>query len=152
MHYIQKNWSWTQAPKKKNSENNKQIFRLSTKMSLSLCYKCERDIDDDEDYSECDCCASLFHLKCVGVTKTEAKARKNSKCLKLYCPECFEVKNNDTPEKLKEILALLYKMDCCMQQQKTANFTASIEQKLTALDQKLDAQCNINANDQRQRS
>lgn len=101
----------------------------------SMCYKCERDIEDDDKYIECDGCNSLFHLKCANVNQTEAKARKNSKCLKLYCPECFKAKNEGTAEKLKEALALLYKMDCCIQQQKTS----TIEQKLAALETKITA-------------
>lgn len=105
----------------------------------SLCYVCECDIEDDDDFAECDGCNLQFHLKCASVTKKEAGARKNSKCLKLYCPECFKSKNEGTSEKLKEILALLYKMDCCMQQQKTSNSQSSIEQKLIALDEKITA-------------
>ena len=55
--------------------------------------------------------------------------------LKLYCSECFKAKSEGTAEKLKEVLALIYKMDCCIQQQKTS----TIEQKLTALDVKVTA-------------
>lgn len=106
----------------------------------SLCYVCERDIEEEEDYSECDGCNSLFHLRCAKVTKTEANAHRKSKCLKMYCPTCFNAKSEGTPEKLKEILALLYKMDCCLQQQKALNLPESIEQKLTALNQKITAQ------------
>ena len=101
----------------------------------TICYKCEKDIKEEEDYCECDGCNSLFHLRCINVTKTEAKAHKNSKCLKLYCPECFKAKSEGTAEKLKEVLALLYKMDCCIQQQKTS----TIEQKIAALDVKITA-------------
>lgn len=101
----------------------------------SLCYKCELDVGDD-DFAECDNCDNLFHLKCVGTTKTESKARKNSKCLRIYCPECIDSKSNGTFEKLKEILAVLYKLDLFNQQQKTsniANLPQLIESKLNAL-------------------
>lgn len=101
----------------------------------SMCYKCENDIEENDKFIECDGCNSLFHLKCANVNLTEAKARKNSKCLKLYCPECFKAKTEGTAEKLKEALALLYKMDCCIQQQKTS----TIEQKLAALEAKITA-------------
>lgn len=104
----------------------------------SCCYKCEKEVEDDAEFAECDGCDSLFHLKCCGVTKKEASARKNSKCLKLYCEECFKAKTDGTPGKLKEILGLLYKIDLCVQLQKTSNLSASIEQKLNALDKKLD--------------
>lgn len=109
-----------------------------------MCYKCEEEVadGDDIDYAECDGCDSLFHLKCCGVTKKEAKARKNSKCLKLYCPECFKAKSEGTPAKLKEILGLLYKIDLCTQQQKTSieqKLPETIEHKLNALDKKINS-------------
>lgn len=108
----------------------------------SMCYKCEKEVKDEDDYAECDGCDSLFHLKCCGVTKKEAKAREKSKCLKLYCPECFKAKNEGTPAKLKEILGLLYKIDLCTQEQKTSieqKLSASIESKLNALDKKINS-------------
>lgn len=105
----------------------------------SLCFICENNIEDNEDFTECDSCNNLFHSKCAGITKKEVSARKNSKCLKLYCHHCFKAKNEATPEKLKEILGLLYKMDLCMQQQKTSNFHSSIEQKLSKLESKIDS-------------
>lgn len=109
---------------------------LKSTMS-SCCYKCEKEIEDDDDYAECDGCDSIFHLKCASVSKKEANARKNSKCLKLFCPECFKAKGENTSEKLKEVLGLLYKIDLCVQQQKVLPLPASIEQKLTALDKKI---------------
>lgn len=75
-----------------------------------MCYKCEHEIDDNDDYVTCDGCNSVFHIKCIIVTKTETKARKKSKCLKLYCPDCSQSKSNGTSEKLKEVLQLLYKL------------------------------------------
>lgn len=105
----------------------------------SLCFMCEHDIDEEEeDFAECDNCNVLFHLKCANITKKEVNARKNSKCLKLYCTDCFDKINNSTPEKLKEILALLYKMDCCLQEQKTSNLSSTIELKLNTLDKKIE--------------
>lgn len=108
----------------------------------SMCYKCEKEVEDEEDFAECDSCDSLFHLKCCGVTKKEAKAKKNSKCLKLYCPECFNAKSEATPEKLKEILGLLYKIDLCTQEHKMSieqKLPASIEQKLNILGNKINS-------------
>lgn len=121
--------------------NHKVKIRKTVRITAmsSLCYRCEKDIEEEDDFAECDSCNSLFHLKCASVTKKEANARKNSKCLKLYCPECFKAKGEATPEKLKEILGLLYKMDMCMQQQKTSNVPSSIEQKLIELDKKISA-------------
>lgn len=83
----------------------------------SLCYKCEKDIDERDEYIDCDSCESLFHLKCASVTKKEAAARKNSKCLRLYCPECFVNKANGTAEKLKEVMKMLHKLDLHNQKQ-----------------------------------
>lgn len=70
---------------------------------MSLCYICEVEINDTDDYTTCDNCESVYHLKCANITKTEVKARKNSKCLRLYCPDCFQYKSNGTAEKLKVI-------------------------------------------------
>lgn len=110
---------------------------------MSICCLCDKDVEDNEEWIECDSCDSLFHLKCAHVTKTEAKARKNSKCLKLYCPDCFKSKSEGTPEKLKEILKLLYKIDMNVQQQKTTTPTvpSSIEHKLNSLEEKIIANC-----------
>lgn len=107
----------------------------------SLCYKCEKEIVDDE-YAECDGCDSIFHLKCNGVTKAEAKARQKSKCLRLYCPTCMEEKSNGTAAKIKEMLQLLYKIDCCSQEQKiniadNKDLTLSIKNQLNAMESKV---------------
>lgn len=108
----------------------------------SLCYKCEKEIDDDDDYATCDSCDSVFHIKCANITKKEINARKNSKCLRLYCPDCFKFKSNGTAEKLKEVLKMLYKLDLFNQQQiekqtTKHDFSASIESKLNDLDKKI---------------
>lgn len=110
----------------------------------ALCYKCESEIDDEkDDFAECDNCDSLFHLKCGNVLKQEAKARKNSKCLRLYCPDCFEQKTSGTVDKLNQILKLLYKLDLFNQEQKTmptANKQIkSIEATLNELNNKMKA-------------
>lgn len=90
----------------------------------SLCNKCELEVGDD-DYFECDNCNALFHTKCVGVTKSEIKARKNSKCLRIYCPDCFESQDSGTFAKLKEILGVLYKLPKIIETKLDA-FTTSI--------------------------
>lgn len=107
---------------------------------MSMCFVCDKDIDDDSDWCECDGCNSLFHLKCANVTKTEAKARKNSKCLKLYCPECFKAKTEGTKEKLKQIFDVMYKIDLAIQLQKTSIpelVSAFIDQKLNRMEKKI---------------
>lgn len=106
----------------------------------SLCYKCEKEIADGEDYGECDCCDQLFHLKCDNVTKKEWNARKNSKCLRLFCNVCFDDKSNGTADKLKLILNVLYKLDFHNQQQVSSNqkdVPSSILDKLNAIDTKV---------------
>lgn len=84
---------------------------------MSLCYKCEQDIDEEEDYAECDNCDCLFHLKCANVFKKDVNARRTSKCLRLFCPDCFEEKSNGTFDKLKEIAKIMYKLDLFNQEQ-----------------------------------
>lgn len=115
---------------------------ISNKNMTSLCYLCEKDVEEGEEHTECDCCESLFHLKCANVTKKEFTARKNSHCLRLYCPDCFENKANGTPEKLKEILKLLYKLDFHNQKQierqaSEKDLSSKIEETLHVLDSKL---------------
>lgn len=114
----------------------------------SLCYKCEKEIDEEtDDYAECDNCDSYFHAKCGNVLKKELNVRKNSKCLQLYCPDCFESKSNGTEDKLKQIIKLLYKLDLFNQEQKAAttskNQISSIESKLDQLNNtmKNNSQC-----------
>lgn len=112
----------------------------------SLCYACEKEIDDDdENFAECDSCNSLFHIKCVNITKKELNARKNSKCLRLYCPECFNQKGSGTADKLNQILKVLYKLDLFNQEQKvmpTSNKNlSSIETKLNELTNKFSTNC-----------
>lgn len=110
---------------------------------MSLCYKCENVIDDDDDeFFECDSCDSLFHLKCANVLKKEINARKNSKCLRIYCPECFNNKTNGTHDKLKEIANVLYKLDLFNQQQiikqqKDDDVFVSIARQISSLEEKV---------------
>lgn len=85
----------------------------------STCYACKVLIDEDkDDFVACDECENEFHMKCIRVTKAEAKARLNSKCLRLYCPDCIEKRENGTEEKLKTIVKLLCKLDLFNQEQK----------------------------------
>lgn len=108
---------------------------------MSMCYKCEEDVGDD-DYTECDGCDALFHLRCGNVRKKDVEARENSKCLKIYCTECFEAKSEGTANKLKDILGLLYKIDMCTQEQKTSieqKLPVTIEQKFNALSMKINS-------------
>lgn len=67
----------------------------------------------------CDRCDGIFHLSCIKVTKTEKKARKNSKCLLLYCTECIEDQANGTAAKIKDMLKLLYKLEFVFQEKKS---------------------------------
>lgn len=69
----------------------------------------------------CDRCDGIFHLSCIKVTKTEKKARKNSKCLLLYCTECIEDQANGTAAKIKDMLKLLYKLDFVFQEKKASD-------------------------------
>lgn len=110
-------------------------------MPESLCIKCEKDIVDD-DFVECDCCDNIFHLACIKVSKTEKKARKNSKCLKLFCPECMENKNNGTVERIKDMSMMLFKLDLAFQQRKEKDaeqndFLKRMEGKLNNIDDKM---------------
>lgn len=83
----------------------------------SICSICEKEVNDVDDYTECDSCDQLFHLKCANVLKKEFNARINSKCLRMYCPDCFDDKTNGTANKLNLITKLIYKLDAHNQEQ-----------------------------------
>lgn len=111
----------------------------------SLCYKCANEIDEEKhDYAECDSCDSLFHIECGNVLKKELNARKNSKCLQLYCPDCFDQKTD-----MKLIVKLLYKLDLFNQNSKIDNpinqQLSSIQSQLNVLNNNIkdSSQCNV---------
>lgn len=84
---------------------------------MALCFICEHELLDDEEYTECDNCEQAFHCKCASVRSKDVAARSRSKCLQLYCPGCFDNKTNGTLDKLKEISKLMYKLDAYNQNQ-----------------------------------
>lgn len=86
-----------------------------------FCHKCDKDIIDNNDSVQCDRCDSVFHVKCIGANKTECKARNNSKCLKIYCCDCIELKDNGTEDDIKTIMRFIYKLDLSQQQSKALN-------------------------------
>lgn len=110
----------------------------------SICYVCDKAINEeaaDVNYIQCDGCDSLFHLECTDTRRTDVAARKNSKRLKLYCPECFKAKVDGPSAKLDQVLTVLYRMDSCLQEQKSTNVNvpSSIERKLDELDKRIAA-------------
>lgn len=83
-----------------------------------VCFKCEGDIEADENYFECDACTTTFHLKCVGVTKQEYNAREKSNRMRLLCDEC----NLNNPMSIVErnvntLLKYIHKLDLVLQNQ-----------------------------------
>lgn len=112
---------------------------------VTNCDVCNKPIEDDkDDFVQCDECEIEFHLKCINVSKAEAKARHNSKCLRLYCPDCMEKKENSTDEKLKTIMKMLYKLDVFNQEQKPQiainnESISSLSSKLNVISSKLDS-------------
>lgn len=83
---------------------------------MSFCTKCEGEFKDDDVDTECDRCGSLFHMTCIRVTKSELAARKKSKCLRLYCEQCIEFKDN-IEDHLKMVLKFVHKLDMKNQEQ-----------------------------------
>lgn len=62
-----------------------------TSNEATLCGVCEEQIDEkDEDVFVCDVCDETIHMTCGNSNKTQIKARKNSKCLKIYCPKYMD--------------------------------------------------------------
>lgn len=117
---------------------------MNTKIKMSLCYICEEEITDDDEFSSCDSCDCVFHHKCANVRVKDKDARLRSNCLRLFCPECFKEKSNGTFEKLKEIAKILYKIDHFNQeqivkQQKSDDVIASLTQQIISLESKIDS-------------
>lgn len=119
---------------------------------VTNCDVCNKPIEDDkDDFVQCDECDIEFHLKCINVSKAEAKARHNSKCLRLYCPDCMEKKENSTDEKLKTIMKMLYKLDVFNQEQKPQiainnESISSLSSKLNVISSKLDSVSSSSSN------
>lgn len=110
--------------------------------SDSICTKCVSEIVGD-DGVECDNCDGVFHLTCIKVTKTEKKARKNSKCLRMYCPDCVD---NRTADKLKAMMSLMLKMDLLLQEKKLSdnNLLTQMNGQLKKIDENIKNSNNIN--------
>lgn len=118
---------------------------LDASRDVSLCYVCERDIKEGEDYTQCDCCEVSFHLKCNNLTKAAFNAQQNNRCVLIYCPECVSKRENGTEEKLKLVLRLLYKLDAFNQENKPQNVINNesiqvIKTTLGTLDKKVNEQ------------
>lgn len=109
---------------------------------MSLCSICEIELHDEDEYTECDSCDQVFHLKCANIRSKDVNARLNSKCLRLYCPTCFDDKTNGTFDKLKEISILMYKLDAynqaqIVEKQKENDIIASLVRQVKSLEDKV---------------
>lgn len=84
--------------------------------SALMCFLCEKSIDDDTEnneptFAECDECENNFHPKCFKASVKDLKARKGSKCLRLFCPLCVQLKDNSASQKFNELLKWVQKLD-----------------------------------------
>lgn len=84
--------------------------------SALMCFLCEQSIDEENDkngptFAECDECENNFHPKCFKATAKDLKARKDSQCLRLFCPICIQSKDDRASEKFKELLKWVQKLD-----------------------------------------
>lgn len=84
------------------------------------CGVCTQTINEEEDTFECDLCDKTIHMSCAEGKKSELKARKGSKTLKIFCPTCRENEKNVTPNKLNEIVRMVYKIDMSCQEKKAS--------------------------------
>lgn len=92
-------------------------------MDPVACCICETNFEEEEEENntfECDLCDRKMHTICAEVKKGEMKARKNSKCVKIFCPECIEKGEIVVPAKLNDMMKMLYKIDMGCQQQKAS--------------------------------
>lgn len=109
---------------------------------MDLCYKCKNDFKEEETIGKCDSCDVQFHLKCVGAKKTEITARQNSKCLRLYCKDCFDNPFEIIRDNVSAILNYVTKFDMVLQenkliQQKNDIFNSTITKKLQLLENEI---------------
>lgn len=84
------------------------------------CGVCEKTINEEEDNFECDSCEKTVHLSCVKGRKSDLNAKRNSNCIKIFCPKCFKGDENVVPGKLNEIIKVMYKMDMSCQEKKAS--------------------------------
>lgn len=96
------------------------------------CATCKKSIEQSEECFECDGCWAMQHAKCCSVKKTELAARKNSKCLKIFCEKCFNDTSRAQSETLQLILKYVYKIDKTTQTQIENNKNVELSlQKIT---------------------
>lgn len=97
------------------------LLNITSNMEPDVCGVCEQKIEEEEeDIFDCDLCGIKIHMKCAAAKKNELKARKGSKCLKIFCKNCLDQGENVVPTKLNEIVKMLYKIDMGCQQRKAS--------------------------------
>lgn len=97
-----------------------RVLNVTSSME-SICGICEKQVNEgEEDNLICDLCNETFNMHCGKSKKSEIKARKNSSCIKIFCPKCIGADENVLPAKLNDddIMTLMYKLDMSVQQQK----------------------------------
>lgn len=108
---------------------------MDKKVESDTCYTCQKKFKEQDESFECDVCMTAYHLKCVGVTKKELKARCDGKFLRLYCDYCMAQKN-ESEDQIKLLLKYVYKLDLHNQTQiqKNAQDSAMINSILAKLE------------------
>lgn len=86
------------------------------------CGRCDEELETKDECFDCDSCAARYHLTCCGVSKAELKARKTSKCLRLYCTSCFSLFTCGIVSKVDELLKFIHKMDLFNQESKLTKY------------------------------
>lgn len=120
---------------------------------MRTCYKCEKEFTEKEEEEECivtcDKCEFDFHLRCAKTKKEEVAIRKDSKCLKIFCPTCLVDTSDFIERKLIETTKLLYKIDLFNQERKpdltidSANIK-SIVKKVNSIEAKIETNTKSN--------
>lgn len=100
---------------------------------MSSCAKCKQafaESDEEEKEEEdsfiCDICDEQFHTACTDIRKMDINARKNSKCLRLLCPDCYESTDKLLEKRVDEMIKIAYKIDHCCQQRKETEHRDSL--------------------------
>lgn len=110
-------------------------------MDEAICYKCEKNLDDEDCIGMCDGCCSSFHIKCVGVTKATIQARSNCNYLRLYCDICCNKPSKANAENIKTIMRYVAKLDLhnqenIIKQQQNDDLMRGVAAKLNELNDK----------------
>lgn len=105
-------------------------------------FKEQQQQEEDDEIFQCDMCDSSYHIKCQKVKKSDVKAKKASKRIRIFCKECEESQESSVMKKVLELVKVVYKIDMTIQERKPAeksneDIILSIANKLVVIEEKV---------------